>query len=91
MKKVAGLIRLVLLGLVAAAIVQELRKPAGERTWQGEVAGFVPYNFRPPTLERIQAAFWAPDDPRLLTPHAFGVGWSVNLARLLQLSGVDLA
>ena len=27
----------------------------------------------------------APEDPRLLTPQIFGVGWSVNLGRLVAL------
>ncbi|HEX2171784.1 MAG TPA: DUF5808 domain-containing protein, partial [Dehalococcoidia bacterium] len=75
------------LGLLAAAVAQELRKPAAQRTWHGELAGFVPYDFRPPTWERLKRSFWAPDDPRILTPRALGVGWSVNVARLAQLSG----
>lgn len=73
-------------GAVAgAAVVKELAKPPEQRTWHGEVAG-VPYDFRRPTVEKVQQAFWDPDNPKLLTRHAFGVGWSVNLARLAALS-----
>lgn len=90
MKSIKTLFQLLGIALVAAAILQELRKPAGRRTWHGQVAGFVPYDFRPPTVERLRAAFWAPEDPRILTDKVLGVGWSVNVARLAQLSGIDV-
>lgn len=69
-------------GLLAAAVLKELRTDPAQRTWHGRV-GFVPYDLRPPTLARVRAAWWNADDPRLLTPRAFGVGWAVNLARLI--------
>jgi Family of unknown function (DUF5808) len=72
--------------LVAAAVATELRKPAGERTWHGRLAGFVPYDLRPPTLERLRDSWWSPDDPRILTDRAFGVGWAVNVGRLARLA-----
>jgi hypothetical protein len=75
----------VALGLVAAVAARELRKPAGERQWHGTLAGVVPYDLRPPTPDRIRRKVWNPEDPRLLTEHAFGIGWSVNLARLAGL------
>ena len=62
-----------------AAIYQELKKPAAERTWHGKVAGVVPYDFRLPDLERVKAAYWAPDSDVLFTEKVIGVGWSVNL------------
>ncbi len=70
--------------LLIAAVVKELRTPAEQRTWHGTIT-FVPYDLRPPTIARIRAAWWNPDDPRLLTPRAFGVGWALNLARARQL------
>ena len=76
---------LVSLALVVAAVVQELRKPADEREWVGKVAGFVPYDFRRPTLARARAAVWSPEDPRIMMPHSFGVGWTVNVGRLVRL------
>jgi len=84
----SGLNRLVGMAAVAAAVAavtKELRLPADERTWHGEVAGFVPYDFRKPTLERARERIWAPDDPNLLTPQVFGVGWTVNVGRVAAL------
>ena len=81
------LVALAAVGLTVGAVVQELRKPAGERTWTGRVAGLVPYDFRwPVTGERVLAEWWDPDNEAILTPHAFGVGWGVNLARVAQLA-----
>lgn len=72
-------------GLLAAAVARELRKPAADRRWHGRLAGTVPYDLRPPTPARVRRALWNPQDPRLFTSHAFGVGWSLNLARLAAL------
>ncbi len=76
---------LLAMALGIAAVVKELRTPADERTGHGTVAGFVPYDFRPPTTERVLDAVWAPDDPRILKPHAFGVGWTLNFGRILAV------
>ncbi|HLX49118.1 MAG TPA: DUF5808 domain-containing protein [Streptosporangiaceae bacterium] len=73
-------------GLIGAAVAQELRKPAGEREWVGKLGGVVPYDLRPPTLERVIAEWWSPEDPRILMPHSFGVGWGVNVGRLVRLA-----
>ena len=73
------------LALTLAAISQEMAKPEPERTWHGKVMGFVPYDFRPPTWERIRRAYWNPEDPRLFTDRALGVGWSINLYRASEL------
>ncbi len=78
-----GLLRLVAVGLTIAAVARELRRPPEQRTWQGRVAG-VPYDFRPPTLERLKRSFWNPADPRVFTEPVFGVGWAVNLGRLAR-------
>ena len=75
------------LGVAALAIAQELSKPASERAWNGRVLGFIPYDFRPPSLERIRASLWNPDDPHVLTSQVFGVGWSINLYRVAELLG----
>lgn len=80
------LMGLVGLGLVVAAAVKELRTPAGQRTWHGELLGFVPYDLRPPTLSRVRESLWQPDTDKLFLPRPFGVGWSVNFARILQLA-----
>jgi hypothetical protein len=71
--------------MVGWAVLTELRKPRGERTWYGSLAGVVPYDLRVPTVARVRQRWWNPDDERLLTPHVFGVGWSINLARARHL------
>jgi hypothetical protein len=78
-------------GLVVAAVVKELRVPAGERTWHGELAGVVPYDLRPPTVDRLRERFWAPENPRLIVPRVFGVGWTLNVGRLVALIRQRLA
>jgi hypothetical protein len=77
--------RLVTLALVAAAVVKEVRTPAGERSWHGVVAGFVPYDFRRPTAARFRERMWDPEGAHLISPRVFGVGWTVNAGRVVQL------
>ncbi len=72
------------MGLVAAAVYQELQKPPEERTWHGQIVGFLPYDFRLPTLERLRQAYWNPDEPRILTDRVLGVGWAINFYSLQQ-------
>jgi hypothetical protein len=74
------------LGVTAAAIVQELRKPRAQRTWTGTVGGVVPYDFRVPTVARVRERLWAPEDSRLIRPQVFGAGWTVNVGRLVALA-----
>ena len=77
--------RLLGLALLLGAVITEMRKAPGDREWHGKVAGIVPYDLRTPTLERFKAAMWNPDDDRLFTPNAFGVGWSPNFAQIFEL------
>ena len=84
-KSLAGILGWLSLDLTIMAVLQELMRPRQFRTWHGRVAGFVPYDFRKPTLRRIANAVWAPDNPNLFTDTAFGVGWAVNLGRLMRL------
>jgi hypothetical protein len=79
------LIKWTAIALAAVAVVEQLRRPPEERTWEGTVVGFVPYDFRVPTIERARSRWWNPDDPRLFVPNVFGVGWTINLARLVSL------
>lgn len=75
------------IGLLVAAVAQEAAKPRAERTWRGRVLGVVPYDFSPPTWDRVRRAYWNPEDPRLFTDRVLGVGWAINLhsARALFL------
>jgi len=69
--------------LVGAAIMEQLRLPAEERTWQGTILGF-PYDFRVPTPEKIRATLWNKETSQIFVPHAFGLGWSINFYPLVH-------
>jgi hypothetical protein len=77
-------LRWISLGLAVWAIAQEARKPPDEREWHGQIAGFVPYDFRFPSIDRIRQRLWDPNGA-LLSPQVFGVGWTVNLGRLSRV------
>ena len=79
LRRVRRLARFAAFGLVVAALATELTKPEEERTWEGRVFGVVPYDFRPPTWQRIRDAYWNPDSEHLFSDRVFGVGWAVNL------------
>jgi hypothetical protein len=85
------LVRFAAFGLVVAAVATELSKPEPERTWEGRVFGLVPYDFRPPTWQRIRDAYWNPNSDRLLSDRVFGVGWAVNLYRAKELMGATFS
>jgi len=80
-RRIRRLVKIAGFALFAAAVAQEMAKPEGERTWRGKVGGVVPYDFRPPTWDRMMEAYWNPSDPRLFTDRVFGVGWAINLFR----------
>jgi hypothetical protein len=82
-----GLWRLALAVVGVVAIIQELRKPQDERAWHGKVAGFVPYDFRIPSLDRFKQTYWNPDGP-ILGSKVFGVGWAANVGGLARRLGV---
>src|SRR5437016_14392614 len=85
LRGIRRLVRVVAFGLIAAAVATELSKPAPERTWHGKVFDIVPYDFRPPTWQRIRSAYWNPESDRLFSDRVFGVGWAVNLYRAKTL------
>jgi uncharacterized membrane protein len=41
-----------------------------------------------PTVERFKERYWNPDDERIFTPQFFGVGWSINVAQILNRVGL---
>lgn len=85
LRNLRRLFRVAVFGLVVAAVATELSKPAEERTWHGKVLELVPYDFRPPTLQRIRDAYWNPESDHLFSDRVFGVGWAVNLYRAKTL------
>jgi hypothetical protein len=84
----AWLIRTAAFAAVAGAMYTELRKPPAERTWHGRLLGFVPYDFRMPTWDRIRETYWNTGSDRLFSDKPIGVGWSVNLAAILKRFGI---
>jgi hypothetical protein len=78
-------VRVAVVALVVAAVATELTKPQEERTWHGRVLGFVPYDFRPPTWQKIRAAYWNPDSEQLFSDRVFGVGWAINFYQAKEL------
>ena len=74
---------LVIGGLVVLARVLERRgiQP------HGSVLG-IPYDLRPPTMQRVRQSFWDPSDPRVLKPHAFGFGYSINFGAVAKRLGL---
>jgi hypothetical protein len=76
--------------VIGGALLQELRKPPEQREWHGRFVG-IPYDFRPPTLERFRRCWWNPNDPRIFTERDFGVGWSVNFPALARFANEIVA
>ena len=77
--------KLVAFALTVTAVVKELRTPQELRTWNGKLIGFVPYDLRWPTLARVKERMWNPDSTHLINPRVFGVGWTLNLGRVVGL------
>ncbi len=46
---------------------------------QGRLGGFLPYDFRTPTLAKFARRMFQPKGP-MLVPKVFGVGWTLNWA-----------
>ena len=49
-----------------------------EKPQSGEIFG-VPYNFDRPSVRRLLASYWQPDDG-MLVEKPFGIGYTLNLA-----------
>ena len=93
-KFLTRLLQATVITLTLVALCQELEKPKQERQWYGKVAGFIPYDFRLPGIDRIKEAYWNPYDSRIVVPEAFGIGWAINFYALLErlrLIGQDLS
>lgn len=84
MKRLYNLLRWAGLALIIWALYLELSKPPEQRTWHGRLAGFVPYDFRIPTWERLRAAYWNPEADYLFTDRVLGVGWAINIPVLVR-------
>lgn len=83
-RRIRRLVKIAAFAVFVVAISQEMSKPEDERTWRGKV-GVVPYDFNPPTWDRLLSAYWNPKDDRLFTERVFGVGWAINFYRVREL------
>jgi hypothetical protein len=66
------------------AVADQLRLPPDQRTWHGMLWGRIPYDLRFPTAQRLREEFWNEESTQLFVPHAFGVGWGINLYPLFH-------
>ena len=66
--------------LLAAALVEELRKSADERTWEGRIAGLIPYDLRLATRQGFRQAMNRPEEARVV------LGAKVDLPRAAKLA-----
>ena len=85
------LYKLIGFALLVTAVVKELRTPPDLRTWNGKLLGFVPYDLRWPTFTRFKERVWNPDSTHLINPRVFGVGWTLNLGRVVALVKARIA
>ena len=76
-------VQMAVITVALAAVCQELEKPAEERSWHGKV-GFIPYDFRLPTIERIREGYWNEDSPHVFSPEVIGLGWAINFHAILE-------
>ena len=76
-------VQMAVITVALAAVCQELEKPKEERTWHGKV-GFIPYDFRLPTLERIREGYWNEDSSHIFSPEVIGLGWAINFHAILE-------
>ena len=83
-KWLTRILQATVMALALAAVCQELEKPKQEREWHGTIAGFVPYDFRIPTIEKFKEAYWNPFESRIFSPEVFGIGWAINFYALLE-------
>ncbi len=77
MRHLAAIARIAVTAFAVATVVYAFRSKQPSGRFLG-----APYEFRVPTAARLRERLWNPDDPRILTPPVFGVGWSVNLCHL---------
>ncbi|MFV0452104.1 MAG: hypothetical protein ACK5LS_07650, partial [Propioniciclava sp.] len=66
------------------------RRGSGEADRDPRVGTFagVPYDWRPPTAERLRRRLWDPTNEKLAVPRVFGAGWDLNLGALAVRLGL---
>jgi hypothetical protein len=66
------------IAVVGALLLPPLALRLAGRPLTGRFLG-IPYDFSPPTAERIAHTLWNPSDDGVMAPHVYGWGYSVNL------------
>ena len=91
-RRLGTVLRVATVGMLAWAVVTELRKPVPERSWQGSLAGVVPYDLRRPTFARVRQRWWNAEDERS-SPLTCSVsaGASTSLVRVTSFAGKPFA
>ena len=72
--QIRGLLKIATSAFTVAVVVHAVTYKKSHGKFLG-----VPFEFRVPTVNRVRKRWWNPEDPRIFTPHVFGVGWSLNV------------
>lgn len=83
MTKVRRLWFVVIAIVAVLSLRRQLSLPPEDRTWRGYVFG-IPYDYRVPTIDRVLERLWNPDDRRLIVPHVWGIGWTLNIYQVVE-------
>jgi hypothetical protein len=76
--------------LAVVSILDQLGRRPEDRDWHGRILG-VPYDYRIPTVARVRASLWNPEDERIIVPLVFGIGWTLNLYQLKRRAQLLIA
>ena len=68
---------------IAGFVIAGLAIASRAKGDRGAILG-IPFDWRRPTAARAKPHVWNPDEPRLFVPRAYGLGWDINVARLLR-------
>ena len=73
--------------ILAALLLPPLLLRLLGRPLSGSLLG-IPYSFKPPTPGRVRQTVWNPSSDRLLAPHVYGWGYSLNIHALGRRLGL---
>ena len=73
--------------ILAALLLPPLVLRLLGRPLSGSLLG-IPYNFEPLTPSRVKHTIWNPSSDRLLAPHVYGCGFSLNFHALARRLGL---
>ena len=75
--QIRGLLKIATSAFTVAVVVHAVTYKKSHGKFLG-----VPFEFRVPAVNRVRKRWWNPEDPRIFTPHVFGVGWSLNVSQV---------